>query len=331
MNYPEWLEARRERWERLSQRLDLLERAPRRLSHSDLELLSISYRQALHDLALARERFAGTSAADQVQRLVLRANRLLYRGGYRERSGLLDFFRDTFPRAVRRHSTELAVAVTVFLVATLLGVSLTALDAGVGSIFLGAEQIEGLARGEIWTDRVAENSPFFGGMIARNNTKVAVTAWAGGALLGLGSLFILSTNGLMLGSILILTAHYSMAPRLLEFIAAHGPLELTLIIFSSAAGLKLGRSILEASDVPLATRLTRAGRHSTQLVLGCLPFFLVLGFVESYVSPSPNVATMVKVATGLALEAAFLALAFSRPRRQAQRRANAMQPLGAAA
>jgi uncharacterized membrane protein SpoIIM required for sporulation len=311
LTYPEWLEARRERWESLARQLDLLEGAPERLDHRELEALAVGYRQALHDLALSRERFAGTAAADWIQRLVVRANRLLHDGGGGERRGLYAFFRHTFPNAVRLHGQELAVATSVFLISTLLGVCLTSLDATVGSVFVGQAQIEGLARGELWTDQVADNSPFFGGLIARNNTKVALTAWAGGALLGLGSLLVLATNGLMLGSVVLVTAHYSMAPRLLEFIAAHGPLELTLIVFSAAAGLKLGRSLLEADESPLAERLTRAGRDSTRLVLGCLPFFLILGFVESYVSPDPRIDALIKIAVGLSLEATFLALAFA--------------------
>jgi hypothetical protein len=46
---------------------------------------------------------------------------------------------------------------------------------------------------------------------------------------------------------------------------------------------------------------------------GCLPWFLVLGVVEGYVSPSPGLAAVQKGALGAALLGSFLLLAWGRP------------------
>jgi uncharacterized membrane protein SpoIIM required for sporulation len=52
-----------------------------------------------------------------------------------------------------------------------------------------------------------------------------------------------------------------------------------------------------------------AALGSLAVLLGCLPWFVVLALVEVFVSPSPEVPAGVKLILGLALEGAFLALA----------------------
>jgi uncharacterized membrane protein SpoIIM required for sporulation len=138
---------------------------------------------------------------------------------------------------------------------------------------------------------------------------VALAAWSGGVLAGLVPLYVVLLNGLMLGAILGVTMHYSLAGELLEFISAHGLLELTLILVSAAAGLGLGRALVAAGDRPRALAVREASRDSLAVLLGCVPWFAVLALVEVFVSPSPGVPAGVKLTLGLALEGAFLALA----------------------
>ena len=145
--------------------------------------------------------------------------------------------------------------------------------------------------------------------IATNNLSVALTAWSGGLLAGIVPLYVVLLNGLMLGATVGVTLHYSMAGELLGFIAAHGPLELTLILVAAAAGLGLGRALVAAGDHPRSVALREAGRDSLAVLLGCLPWFVVLALVEVFVSPSPELPVAVKLILGLALEGLFLALA----------------------
>ena len=136
--------------------------------------------------------------------------------------------------------------------------------------------------------------------------SVAITAFAGGALAGLGALYVVLLNGFLLGAILGITSHYGMASALLEFIAAHGPLEITLILTTAGAGLLAGRALVQATDRPRREVLREAGRDATVVLVGCLPWFLFLGVVEAFVSPIPGFAAVFKVALGGALLALAL-------------------------
>jgi uncharacterized membrane protein SpoIIM required for sporulation len=173
---------------------------------------------------------------------------------------------------------------------------------------LGPDTVEQLARGQLWTEALTTTIPpaFSSSAIATNNMSVAVTAWAGGALAGLGALWVVLLNGFMLGAVFGATARFGMATALLEFVAAHGPLELTLILVSAAAGLAMGSALLRAEDLPRSVTVPRAAREALVVLLGCLPWFLVLGVVEAFLSPSPTLPWVWKALLGMALEVCFL-------------------------
>jgi hypothetical protein len=61
--------------------------------------------------------------------------------------------------------------------------------------------------------------------------------------------------------------------------------------------------------------MRQAGADATCLLAGCLPWFLVLGVVESYLSPAPELPAELKAVLGLALLASFLIVAARPPSR----------------
>ncbi len=316
MDYARFVRLRRPVWEAFEAQLASISGSRgsrgslRRAGYGTLEDMALRYRQVLHDHALAAARFPGTAAARRLQSLALAGTRRLTGEGRQRPAGLRTFFNRTFPRAFQRQLRLLGVAVALFLLAAVWGLTMAALRPEIGFAFLGPEAIRGLEEGRLWTSSLVTSVPpaISSSGIATNNLTVALTAWSGGVLAGLVPLYVVLLNGLMLGAILGVTLHYSMAGELLQFISAHGMLELTLILVSAAAGLSLGRALVAAGDRPRALAMREAGRDSLAVLLGCLPWFVVLALVEVFVSPSPEVPAGVKLILGLALEGAFLAL-----------------------
>jgi uncharacterized membrane protein SpoIIM required for sporulation len=310
MDYARFVRLRRPLWEGFARGLEAVRKDPRQLSYGGLEELAIGYRQILHDHALAASRYPETGAARRLATLALEGTHRLTRQEA-GRGGLARFFASTFPRAFRRQLDSLAVCVALFAGATLLGLILADLRPELGASFLGPKAMQDLAAGRLWTESLATTVPpaFSSSRIATNNLGVALIAWSGGLIAGLLPLYIVLVNGFLLGALIAVTLHYSMAGELLSFVAAHGPLEITLILVSAAAGLGIGRALVEAGDRPRSEALREAGSSSLQVLLGCLPWFLVLGAVEVFVSPSTEVPVGVKIALGCGLEAVFLGLA----------------------
>jgi len=311
MDYARFVDQRTAAWDGFESRLD--EARAGRLSHGALEELAFLYRQVLHDHALVRHRFPRTGAARRLERLALDGTRTLgvERGGHV--MGPYRFLTEAFPRAFRRHLGSCGAVALVFVSSLLLGFSLTTLRPAIGAALLGPERVEGLREGHLWTESLVSSIPpaVSSSFIATNNMGVALMGWAGGALAGLGALYIALLNGFVLGAIVAVTWHFSMASNLLEFVSAHGPLELTLIVVTAGAGLGMGQALVAATDRPRRKAVADAARDALVILLGCLPWFVLLGLVEGGISPSPSVAWPLKLALGLGLEACFLTFAWN--------------------
>ena len=312
MDYARFVGLRTPLWDEFERGLRRVESTKALPSHEEVESLAFRYRQVLHDHSVAGSRFAGTGAARRLRQLAFEGTRALYREEA-PRGGLRHFAFRAFPRAFRAHLPYLAVAGSLFAVALALGVTLSFVEPGVGSMFLGPGAVAGLREGRLWTEALVSTVPpaVSSSGIATNNMAVALTGWAGGALAGLGALYVILLNGFMLGAIMGTTAHYGLAGRLLEFIAAHGPLEITLILVTASGGLALGRALIAADDRPRRTVMGEAARTALVLLLGCLPWFAVLALAEAVLSPAQGVPAPLKAGVGLALEAVFLAVAWN--------------------
>ncbi|MCK6507140.1 stage II sporulation protein M [Myxococcota bacterium] len=182
-------------------------------------------------------------------------------------------------------------------------------------LWLGPDALAGVRRGELWTDSVGHLVPpsLLSTQIFTNNISVALAAWLMGATLGAGTLYLLGMNGLMFGSVLALCWRYELLGRLFAFISAHGPLELFLIVVAGGAGLQLARGQLSWQNRPRRETLPAAAADSARLVAGTLPWFVLLGLVEGFLSPVMTLETPLKAAVGLLLLGAFLAWTLVRP------------------
>ncbi len=319
MEYARFEELRRPACDELERRLAEGRSRPREVTYEGLEKIAFLYRQLLHDHALASARYPGTAMARRLARLVLAGNHFLQRDTGEHVPGLGSFFSRTFPDAMRRIAPLVAVTAAFFVVSGLFGFSLATVEPALGTSFLSPEVVEDLKRGQLWTESIFSVVPgsVASSFIATNNLSVAITAWAGGMVAGLGAVYVVLLNGLMLGAVVATTARYAMAAPLAEFIAAHGPLELTLIVISAAAGLAVGKALVVAADRPRVELLSEAGRDALVVLLGCLPWIVVLGVVEGYISPAPELGAPFKAALGLLLETLFLTAAFQPFRRAA--------------
>jgi uncharacterized membrane protein SpoIIM required for sporulation len=311
LTYGRFVRVRGALWEAFEAGLRRLD-SGRPASHSEIEALAFAYRQVLHDHSVAASRYPGTGAARRLRQLAFEGTRALYLETP-PAGGLRRFVGRTFPLAFRAHAPYFAVVASLFAIALALGVTLSFVEPGVGLLFLGPSAAEGLREGRLWTDTLVTTVPpaVSSSGIATNNMSVALTGWAGGALAGTGALYVVLLNGFLLGAIVGTTVHYALADQLLAFVSAHGPLEITLILVTAAAGLALGHALVAADDRPRRAAIAEAGSAALAVLLGCLPWFAVLAVVEAVISPSPHVHVGLKLAVGLALEAVFLAVAWN--------------------
>jgi uncharacterized membrane protein SpoIIM required for sporulation len=152
--------------------------------------------------------------------------------------------------------------------------------------------IETIEKREMWTHSILAIKPMAATGIMTNNITVGFAMFAAGITAGLGTLWMLITNGLLMGVLAVATARAGMALQLWDFVAAHGALELPAIFIAAGAGLEIARGLLFPGIMPRKESLRQAGNQAAKLLLGTIPLLVVAGVIEAFISP-------VKIATPL--------------------------------
>jgi uncharacterized membrane protein SpoIIM required for sporulation len=289
---------RRGRWERLEALLARRRRGAR-LAADDLEELGRLYRRSTSDLAIARRDFPGDPLTHYLEQLVARAHPAIYRRAAGDPGAPLRFFARGFPRAFRESWRYTALAFALFALPLAAAFVATQLDPINGRIIVASRPfVERVERGESWLEVESSTESLMASFIMTNNIQVAFLAFAGGALFGLGSVFVLVFNGLSIGAVAGLANVYGLGPELVDFVAAHGGIELSVIFIAGGAGLRLGHALLAPDLLPRRQALALAARQAIRLLLGCVPLLVVAGAIEGFVSPSA-LPTAAKLAVGL--------------------------------
>jgi len=295
---------RRPDWEALADLLNKLD--ARRLRLPDVEALDRLYRRAAADLARAQRDYEGTDVHRALNALCARAYGRIYRTPRDRGAALRRFYRVELPALVRAERRFVLASAGLLL----LGVAVGAL--ALAAQPPGAETLvpDGVRRsvesGEMWTDVLLLSPPeAAASQIATNNLAVVAATFAGGLLFGLGTAAALVFNGGLLGAVGMYCARHGMLGRLLLFVSAHGPVELSVIVLAGAAGLMVADALIDPGDLPRGAHVQGRGRRGAAIVLGCAPFLGLIGLVEGYVSPAAFVPGWVKVASGAALGAAL--------------------------
>ena len=280
-----YLIARRAEWDRLS-RLDADVR-PRTLSADQADALVSGYRQLSRDVASVRRDQPGTKLAAQLEALYRRLHHRIHAPYAPALVRAAALWRSELPASARRLVPALRVVLLMFVASTAAGALLLGAYPELITLFADEGLVRGVQRGEMWTERVFNVVPssVIAAGIATNNIVVTLTAYVLGIFYGLGTLYIVGLNGLMLGALFAYTFQFGLADELLYFVLAHGPAELSVILIAAAAGLRLGASLARPGQATHTEAFREAVRDTGRLLLVCVPALVVCGVVESFVSP----------------------------------------------
>jgi uncharacterized membrane protein SpoIIM required for sporulation len=282
-----WLEKRRPHWNRLEQ---LVAASGRRsvtaLTPTELQELALLYRQSASDLSTVREDPTSRQLAVYLNQLLARAHNLIYMGRKASRRGIWTFFKDTYPRIFRETFADTFTAFVLFLVAAIAGVLMGIADPGFSRFFLGPHMMQSIENHKMWTDSIVTIKPLASSGIMTNNMSVAFAAFASGITAGIGTVWMMLQNGLLMGVVGVACWREGMSLPLWSFVAGHGVLELPAIFIAGGAGLGIAKGMLFPGVLSRKDSLVRAGARSVRLVLGTIPMLLIAGLIEGFVSPT---------------------------------------------
>src|SRR5437762_2224857 len=240
----------------------------KQLGAAEIPGFAAQYREVASDLARARTYGVDPRVLEYLERVVSAGHNALYGRHIGQRVPIVRLALRELPAAV--------VEARAFVLAALL---LFALPAVTGYLAIRerpaiAEEVlpdEMIARARAGAGRRAEGVgyaeapsmylPVVASRIITNNVQVAFFAFAFGITAGIGTLLLLTLNGLFFGAVLGLFANYGLAGWLLTFVAGHGVLELTAIFIAGGAGLLVAPGLIARGHRHDATLRRRRDHH----------------------------------------------------------------------
>ncbi|MGE0383210.1 MAG: stage II sporulation protein M [Gammaproteobacteria bacterium] len=303
-----WLAARRDRWTRLARWVASRDQRGAE-SIDDVMGAVTDYTGLAGDTALAQAVLPRQSELlVHLQALMARAAGQLMREPASPGVATLRLLTIRVAAAVAGMKPQIVFAVAFFLGSAACGAGLVMRFPELAALFASERMIEEVQGGRLWTDDLLNVVPssLLSIGIFTNNIAVTLFTFALGALYGLGTMYILGTNGLMLGGVFAFTWRHDMADELFSFIVAHGPVELSIVCVAGAAGMLIGEALarpgLRSRSAAFNDAATRAG---TVMAL-CVPFLVGAGLIEGFVSPDDAYSLQSRVTIGVCYEILFL-------------------------
>src|SRR5579859_1394067 len=285
MNLEAFLQERQPIWEELERALKRSRGRPERLGAKQALELGRSYRSVTADLALARRRFPGDPVVERLERLTLAARQAIYSERTHRLGSLARFMAGGYWRLVRERPGALAISWLALLGPTVL-CAIWAIHSPTAALGLVPGRFKPAAHPHVHHIPLgAATQAVLASSIFTNNIGGTYLAFAGGLLLGLGTIAVMAYNGVLLGTLAGLTIQAGNFSVFLRYVVPHGMLELSCMAVSGAAGLRIGWAFIDPGVMPRSVSLQRAARPAVSVVLGTAPWLVVAGLTEGFVTP----------------------------------------------
>ena len=277
----------REAWSELQHWLDLVDSKPRQaLRDARASGFPVEYRRLCHHLALARARGYSGEVTDRLQRMVQQGHRLLYRPPAPRWHRALSFLVAGFPRLVRSEWRCMAAAAVLFFAPALFClVALQFHPQWAHSIFGSAQLAEFEKMYDPANHKIGRSSgtdlAMFGHYVM-NNVSIAFRTFASGLALGVGAVYVLAANGVIIGGVAGHLTQMGNGGPFWRFVAAHAAFELTALVIAGGAGLKLGLTLLAPGRQRRGPAMVAAGWIGAQLALGAFAMLLIAAAIEAF-------------------------------------------------
>jgi stage II sporulation protein M len=117
-----------------------------------------------------------------------------------------------------------------------------------------------------------------------NNLEACVLLFLGGASLGILTIFVLSLNGILIGSIMEIVHQDHSVVFVAAAILPHGIFEIPAFILSGALGILLAQSLI-AEWNHMGDAAEGAGGFARLFILYVVPLVVIAAFVEAFITP----------------------------------------------
>ncbi|WP_294245993.1 stage II sporulation protein M [uncultured Chryseobacterium sp.] len=250
--------------------------------------LSSLYINLINDLSFAQTYYPKSNTTVYLNHLSSQIFQKIYKTKRMEENRLFYFFKTEVPMLVYRYRRYLGYAFLFFTLFTLIGILSAVYDKDFANIILGEgyvnQTIENIKKGN--AVGVYQSGSTWGSTIGIifNNIKVGAKLYIYGIFGGVGTLWALLSNSVMLGSFQYFFYDYGALKDSARGIWLHGVFEIFSMVVEAMCGLILGTSILFPRTFSRFDSFKNGFRDSFKIFLSTVPFTICAGIIEGYVT-----------------------------------------------
>lgn len=240
------------------------------------------------DLAYARTHYPQSNTVRYLNDLAAKVHLAIVRNKKEKRNRFFHFWKYELPAIMANSQPKVFYSFLIFAVGILVGIVSTLSDENFVRIILGDEYVEYTIRNIEKGNPLAiygntSEIPMFLG-ITLNNLKVGLLVFASGLLFSVGTAWFLFYHGVMVGAFQTFFYHYGVLGESFQVVYVHGTFELSMLVIEGAAGFHLGNSLLFPGTYTRMESLRRGAIRGMKVALGVMPFTIVAGFLEGFVT-----------------------------------------------
>ncbi|MCS3530936.1 stage II sporulation protein M [Chryseobacterium sp. JUb7] len=250
--------------------------------------LSSLYINLINDLSFAQTYYPKSNTTVYLNHLSSQIFQKIYKTKRVEENRLLYFFKTEVPLLVFEYRRFLMYAFLFFILFTSIGVLSAIYDKDFANVILGEsyvnETIENIKKGN--AVGVYQSGSTWGSSIGIifNNIGVGAKLYVYGIFGGVGTLFALLSNSVMLGSFQYFFYDYGALKDSARGIWLHGVFEIFSMVVEAMCGLILGASILFPKTLSRFNSFKNGFKDSFKIFLSTVPFTVCAGIIEGYVT-----------------------------------------------
>jgi uncharacterized membrane protein SpoIIM required for sporulation len=296
-----FLKRNKERWLSYEKALYSIEQVP-------ADTLSQMYIALTDDLAYAQTYYPKSKSTRYLNHLAAQIHQYIYRNKKEKNNRFATFWLQELPLVFREAQPYFFIAFLIFTVAGGIGALSAAYD----------ERFIRLIMGDGYVDMTLENirkgNPMavYGNSseltmfltITLNNILVSFKAFAWGGVVGgiplflflsFGTGYILLSNGIMLGSFFYFLYEQGVLWEASAVIWLHGTIEISVIVLAGGAGILMGNKLMFPGTYSRLEAFKQGARQGVKIIIGLVPFFIVAGFIESFITRYTQMPLLLKL------------------------------------
>lgn len=259
---------------------------------TDPDYLSSLYVQLTDDLSYAKTHYPDSKVTIYLNQLSSKLHVEIYKNKKERSNRFITFWTQELPLTLYRQRYAVLISLLALVLSFSIGWVSSANDDGFVRLIMGdayvdkTEQLieDGDPLGIYGQDN--ELNMFF--RITGNNIFVCIVFFLLGIFFGIGSLWKIVQTGIMLGAFIYMFYARDLTGTALSAIWMHGVIEITICVYSGAAGMVLGTSFLFTGTYTRAESLMRGAKEGLKMIFGVIPLLVIAGFIESFVTRHYN-------------------------------------------